>query len=316
MGFADSFVEAANKTAPVGAAGALDLIKEKIKKEQTKAEEKYKATTFMNSTMSIASQLPDQDMAKKIIGIAEAAGNSSSDVQKNINEMVLKQFAPKDPALQAVREDSLNLRKDNRQDKLEKFHTDRLTKVLSNRTGGLGLQDAKVNQALDLRVMVDGMKDPDSGEYKIPPSAHTELALGVAKLLSPTGVVAQQLVDKLEQGTLAQKMANVAITFGADPKEVGGTTQSVTKFMIKTIDRQGELAETIRNKYIEGLKKTAPRGLDPARIDELNNIEMGSSFKEYLKQNSSSSQQFNVGGKIYNIPADQVDAFKKAKGIS
>src|SRR5580704_2483272 len=43
-------------------------------------------------------------------------------------------------------------RDEARQDRLEKEYTDRLTKVVASRTGQLGMQDAKVNQAVHLRT--------------------------------------------------------------------------------------------------------------------------------------------------------------------
>jgi len=107
--FANSFSDSFKTGAAIGSNAALETMKEKIKLDQQKAEDKLKATTFMHSTISIASKLPDQEMAKKIIGIAEEAGTGNPDVQKNINELVMKQLAPKDPYLQAQRESSTAL---------------------------------------------------------------------------------------------------------------------------------------------------------------------------------------------------------------
>jgi len=90
------------------------------------------------------------------------------------------------------------------------------------------------------------------------------MAMGLARLMSPTGVVAENLVDKLQQGTLKEKMANIAIYFGEDPAKIGGTTQSITKFMADTISRQGETSENLRNQYSK----------NPS----------GTSFKSYLEK--------------------------------
>lgn len=49
-----------------------------------------------------------------------------------------------------------------------------------------------------------------------------------------------------------------------------------------------------------------------------NNIKGGSNFNPVANagtNNQSSAQVFNIGGKTYNIPADKVEAFKKAKGL-
>lgn len=179
----------------------------------------------------------------------------------------------------------------DRQDKLEKAYTTSLEKVVSFRSGGLGLQDSKVNQAIDLRTMVDGMKDPETGLYNIPPSAHTELAIGFAKLLSPTGVVNQQTIDEIQQKTAKQGLAGALIYLGGDPKKVGGTTQSVAQFMIHAIDRQGTTAETLRDKYMNGLKGLVPAGLDKKNAERLAKQTLTSSFKDYLSQSSGDSSK-------------------------
>ena len=319
MGFAESFEKSFVPAAGKGADMSLELMKEKIKKNENARQsgaivDSMKAKILMNAEKNGGVDKDGMAMLNVLENL-KVAGVEPSNLTTVAKMLTPESFV--DEGVQAqrdsnkvLRESTLELRQENRQDKLEKFHTDRLTKVLSNRTGGLGLQDNKVNQALDLRTMVDGMQDQVTGEYKIPPAAHTELALGVAKLLSPTGVAAEGLVERLEQGTLQQKMANVAIFYGFDPKQVGGTTQSVAEFMIKTIDRQGEIAETIRDKYMDGLKKTAPKGLDPDTVDNLNKIEITSSFKDYMKTRTGVST-FNIGGKKYVIPADQVEDFKK-----
>jgi hypothetical protein len=88
-GFNNSFQESFKTGFASGSAGALDAIKEKIKQSQAKADEKYKAETLKNSNIAMASQFGDEDIAKKIITISEAAGNSS-EAQKNIGEFVSK----------------------------------------------------------------------------------------------------------------------------------------------------------------------------------------------------------------------------------
>jgi hypothetical protein len=130
------------------------------------------------------------------------------------------------------------------------------------------LQDAKVNQAIDLRQMVDKMYDPVSGEYKIPPSLHSELALGLARLLSPSGQVGIELMKELKQKTGREALSSMLIYAGADPAKVGGSTQSVIQMFIDSVDRQGEVAEDLRNTYVGGAKGAT----------------VGNSFKEYLKK--------------------------------
>jgi len=137
------------------------------------------------------------------------------------------------------------------------------------------VQDAKVNQALDLRKMVDNMKDAKTGEYKIPPSLHAELALGLARLLSPTGQVGIQLEQELKQATGREAIAKTLIYFGADPRTVGGSTQDVIKMFIDSVDRQGEMAEKLRDTYTNG--------------------KVGSSFINYIGQTPQNVQNIGAG---------------------
>lgn len=198
-------------------------------------------------------------------------------------KMSLRGIDPNSTTRTNISEERNKIATANRMDRLEKNYIQNMNSVISSNQKPAGLQNSKVNQALDLRKMIDGSYDKKSGEYKIPPAQHTELAIGLARLLSPTGVIAQDLVNRLEQGTLRQKLSNVAIYMGADPKEIGGTTQSITKFLINSIDRQGELAEDIRDKAIAGAKEQYQSGLPKEQRERLSKINLTSSYRDYLK---------------------------------
>ena len=94
--FGKSFDEAFKTSHATAQAGAFDVIKEKIKLDQTKAEEKYKATTTRNSNLAMITAIKDVDMAKKIAGIVDSVGDDYES-QKNIGEMIAKQISPKEP---------------------------------------------------------------------------------------------------------------------------------------------------------------------------------------------------------------------------
>jgi hypothetical protein len=134
------------------------------------------------------------------------------------------------------------------------------------------IQDAKVNQAIDLTKMLEQNYDTKTDSFVIPPSMHTELALGMARLLSPTGQVAVELENELRQKTAREGLAGAAIYLGFDPKEIGGTTQSVSNFFAHSIARQGQIAEQLRNQYL-------PKGTNA-----------GSSFNDYLSKSKISDK--------------------------
>lgn len=117
---------------------------------------------------------------------------------------------------------------------------------------GEKIQDAKVNLANNIMTTFKEAYDPKTGEYKIPPSQHVELAMNYAKMQSPTGVIAQDLVNQLTQGTAKEKMARIAIYFGADPAEVGGSTQTVLKWFRDNTDAQAKMAVKTREQYQKG----------------------------------------------------------------
>lgn len=152
------------------------------------------------------------------------------------------------------------------QEKLEQQYTNLKAKALSNRSGGLGLEDGKVGQAIHLRKSINQQYDTKTGQYNIPPSLHSEYVLGLARLMSPNGQVAAETMNQLRQRTAREGAANVLISMGFDPEEVGGTTQSVAKFFVKQIDRQGQTAEENRQGYMDYIHGQAPVDLEPARI--------------------------------------------------
>ena len=117
---------------------------------------------------------------------------------------------------------------------------------------GVKVQDAKVNLANNIMTTFKEAYDPKTDTYNIPPSQHLELAMNYAKMQSPNGVIAQDLVNQLTQGTAREKMAKIAIYFGADPKEIGGSTQSVLKWFRDNTDAQAKMAVATRAQYQQG----------------------------------------------------------------
>lgn len=209
------------------------------------------------------------------------------------------------------------------QDSLEKQYDDMLLKVLSNRSGGLGLTDAKVNQAQQLRSLMNQFYDSKTDTYNIPPSQHSELAIGYAKLLSGNGTISTETENQLRQKTAKEGLAGGLIWLGADPKAIGGTTDSVAKMFRESLDRQGLLAESQRNHYLQGIHQLAPTGLHQDRIDRKNKANLVNSYSDVLHKSPDQQKHFqnypvgkvrviNPDGKAGFIPAGQLqDALKE-----
>jgi hypothetical protein len=112
------------------------------------------------------------------------------------------------------------------------------------------LQNMKVSQAKDLQTLLDGYKDSKTGEYKdIPPQFVTELTMGAARLVSPSGQVAEGLVKELQQGTAQEKIARALGFFGY---KATGSTQQNLKNLRDMFERQGMMAQHIRENYYQG----------------------------------------------------------------
>lgn len=152
------------------------------------------------------------------------------------------------------------------QSKLEQQYRTVLLKELSNRSGGLGLQDAKVNQAIHLKALVEQYKD-DKGNYNIPQVQYAELAMGLASLLSGTNTVSDSARESITQKTLSGDI-NGAISYITGAPQTG-STQDTFKNLIDSIDRQGMVAEDLRDSYVGTLHGFAPTDLEPSRVQAL-----------------------------------------------
>jgi hypothetical protein len=113
-------------------------------------------------------------------------------------------------------------------------------------------QDTKVNQGNTLMTIFNSHYDPKTDTYNIPPSLHFELAMGLARMISPGGVVAQQTMDELRQATAREGLAGAAIYLGIDPKIAGGPPQDLIKFFRDNIDIQAKEAVRSRGQYQKG----------------------------------------------------------------
>lgn len=177
--------------------------------------------------------------------------------------------------------------KNKQQDSLEEKYATRLDKILSNRSGGLGVQDAKVNQAVHLRTLLDQYYDPNTKTYKVPQSQYEELAIGLANLLSGTNVATNSMREGIMQKTAKGDFAGaVAYITGTTPS---ASTGDVFKNLSDSIDRQGAISEKLRDKYLADLRKQFPSSLDKSRIERLEKTMVGNSYNEVLSQSSSKS---------------------------
>ncbi len=152
------------------------------------------------------------------------------------------------------------------QDKYEQEYRNILIKPLSNRSGGLGLEDQKVNQAIHLATLVNQYKDAN-GNYNIPKTQYNELALGLARLISPNGVVGSEVQNSITQASLKGDI-NAMLTY-ATGTPFNGSTQDVYNMLVDSIDRQGTIAQQNRDQYMQYLQGLMPTNLSADRQAKL-----------------------------------------------
>lgn len=157
---------------------------------------------------------------------------------------------------------------DKVQQKLEQQYRTVLSKEFSSRTGSLGIENNKVNQANHLDALFSQYYDPKTGTYNVPKSQYGELAIGLANLISPTGTVTEGARKEIEQRTAAGDIGG-AITY-ITGKPVAGTTNDVIKNLVDSVDRQAQIAVSNRQSALDNMKFLAPTDLDPSRVEALN----------------------------------------------
>lgn len=153
------------------------------------------------------------------------------------------------------------------QNKLEQQYRTVLMREVSSRSGTLGTEDSKVASANHLMEMFHQSYDPKTGEYNIPKVQQTELALGLARMMSPNGQVGIQLEQEINQAT-AKGDLNKALTY-ITGQPFNGSTQAVYKLFKDSIERQGQVAVDNRQAAIKYLQGLAPTELEPSRREAL-----------------------------------------------
>lgn len=181
-------------------------------------------------------------------------------------------------------------REEQRQDRIVKQASDYLAKQVSARSGGLGQQDQKVNAAIHARQLIDQSYDPNTGEYNVSQVPYGELSESVGNLLSGGGGTSEGRINALKQRVMQGDINSVLTYFSGKPSNA--TSQDAIKQLVGIIDRQGQVSEDLRDKYVQGIKKLPLFSrLDPDTYESIQqSAGLGNSFKEYLKNSPDQGQ--------------------------
>lgn len=153
------------------------------------------------------------------------------------------------------------------QDKLEQEYRTVLTRGLSSRSGGLGGEDAKVQQANHLISLFEQTYNPKTGGYDIPRVQLNELALGLAKLTAGNSPAGEGMLKEFQQRTAKGDVAGALTYLTGQP--VPANTQAITAFLKDSIERQGKTAEQNREGEMAYLRGLAPTDLEEPRRQKL-----------------------------------------------
>jgi hypothetical protein len=150
------------------------------------------------------------------------------------------------------------------QRKMEQEYRQTIQREFSSRSGPMGMQDAKVNQALHLLGLLDQYEGKN-----MPAPIHAELALGLATLTSSTNSIGIELTREFKQRTAQEGISKAVAWLTGDPQLVNATPDALRQMYRESILRQGNIAQQEREGYFNAMKASAPTDLAPERKAKL-----------------------------------------------
>lgn len=175
------------------------------------------------------------------------------------------------------------------QDALEQEYRTVLARGLSSRSGGLGLEDSKVQQANHLLALLEQTYDPKTDSYAIPKMLQGELAAGLARLVAPGGNVGIEMMREFDQKTAKGDFAGALTYITGHPFPTA--TQDIAKMLKDSIARQGTVALENREGEMRYLRGLAPTELDEARRLKMEENSLNPLRQSRLIQNTQTGER-------------------------
>lgn len=162
-------------------------------------------------------------------------------------------------------------------------------KEMTAANGEVGIQNKKVDQAIHLRQMSNGYKQPD-GTYKMNKAQAEELVLGLSNLLSSGQQATVSAQDALTMKSLQEKIGEA---FQYTTGDVKATVPSdFIKLYSDMIDRQGEVSEDLRNNSIKGTIQPYINDIGQEGTTQLYNDLGMNSFKQFKQTGDLVNPEF------------------------
>lgn len=213
------------------------------------------------------------DAYAKSLGVVDAQGNGAgsklTDAQRLAYDKRQAGVASDKALAQHVAERNYDIAhpepaKAKSQDDLEQEYRGLIQREFSSRSGGMGMEDGKVDAATHLLTLLDQTEGkPMSAQL------HAELAMGLAKLTSPNGTVGIEMEKEFKQKTAQEGIAKAAAWLTGDPNLVNATPDKLREMYRDSIERQGAQAQRNRQAYFDGIKAAAPTTLEASRKQAL-----------------------------------------------
>lgn len=179
---------------------------------------------------------------------------------------------------------------DKDQSKLYKDSVAALQKFYGSRSGNFGVQDAKVNQAYHLGNLADQYYDPKTDQYNIPEAQFNETVMGLANLVSGSNVSTVEALKSITPKNFQSDMSHIISYWTGKP--ITNQPQAMIRNILDSIDRQGSVSEDLRDKYLNQAKDLFIQpGLNDENIQRVMKSQVGSSYKEFLKNRKSASPE-------------------------
>lgn len=188
-----------------------------------------------------------------------------------------------------ARLDARDVGSDANQGKFEQQYRTILARGLSSRSGGLGLEDQKVQQANHLLALLHQTYDPKTDTYTIPKTLQGELAAGLARLIAPGGTVGIEMMREFNQKTAKGDIAGALSYITGHPFPTA--TNDFAKLLKDSIERQGQVAEQNREGEMRYLRGLAPTDLNEERRTKLEANTLNPLRQSRLIQNKATGER-------------------------
>ena len=197
------------------------------------------------------------------------------------HNQTLEQIALQNSSNAAKKSENLGVGSDQKeQDRMESEYRKELLGGGRSAAGmGFKTQDAKVNSAIHARELIEGSRDPKTGEVNINQIQSPELAQSIASIVSGGNAPSLEAMKSMEpQALSADIQKRIGYIFG-EPRAI--LPKEWVDNLIHMIDRQGTVSEDLRDTYLNQIKKIGkPSRLNPDRAKKIEDEAIGTSYKK------------------------------------